>query len=213
MLRYGLPFYLLHSEGLQKVLDHFSLADLDELYIHLGEGRVRLSPLINQIKQELYHGESPFVDPTGQLNKVALTTLDPVATKISACCKPNPTDKGLYALLSIRGLSVHHKDCQQLKRVKFQRDDVVDFRWKQRETRVDKTQSLVIMAATRHRIMMLLGVAPEEMRIQEITMLSKAPTNTPDWEVTFQVPTLHVLKRVLRHLDKSSLLYEFDFEY
>ncbi|MCF8056572.1 MAG: HD domain-containing protein [Desulfocapsa sp.] len=213
MLRYGLPFYLLHSDGLQKVLDHFSLADLDELYTHVGEGRLRLTTLINQIKQELFHGESPFVDPTGQLNKVELTVVDPVITKISACCKPNPTDKGLYALLSKRGLSVHHKDCPQLKKVKFQRDDVVDFRWKQRESRVDKLQSLVIMAATRHRIMMLLSVAPEEMRILEITLLSKTPTTTPAWEITFQVPTLYVLKKVLRHFDKSSLLYEFVFEY
>jgi GTP pyrophosphokinase len=90
---------------------------------------------------------------------------------------------------------------------------MVDLRWKQRETRVDKTQSLIIMAATRHRIMMLLGVAPEEMKMLEITLLSKTPTPTPAWEVTFQVPTLHVLKNVLRHFDKSSLPYEFDFEY
>jgi GTP pyrophosphokinase len=213
MLRYGLPFDLLHSEGVQKVLRHFSLPDLDELYIHVGEGRLRLSTLISQVKQELYQGKSPLVDPTGQLNKVVLTTLDPVTIKVSACCKPNPTDKGLYALLSERGLSIHHKDCPQLKKVKFQRDDVVDFRWNLRESRVDKSQSLVIMAATRHRIMMLLGVAPEEMRILEITLLSKTPTPTPAWEVTFQVPTLHVLRKVLRHFDKSSLPYEFDFEY
>ena len=213
MLRYGLPFDLLQSEGVEKVLRHFSLPDLDELYIHVGEGRLRLSTLIHQIKQELYQGKSPLVDPTGQLNKVVLTTLDPVTIKISACCKPNPTDKGLYALLSERGLSIHHKDCPQLKKVKFQRDDVVDFRWNLRESRVDKSQSLVIMAATRHRIMMLLGLAPEEMRILEITLLSKTPTPTPAWEVTFQVPTLHVLRKVLRHFDKSSLPYEFDFEY
>ena len=213
MLRYGLPFDLLQSEGLQKVLNHFSLADLDELYIHVGEGRLRLSTMIRQVKKELYQGQSPLVDPTGQLNKVALTTLDPVTIKISACCKPNPTDKGLYALLSERGLSIHHKDCPQLKKVKFQRDDVVDFRWNLRESRVEKSQSLVIMMASRHRIMMLLGVAPEEMRILEITLLSKTPTPTPAWEVRFQVPTLHVLKKVLRHFDKSSLPYEFDFEY
>ncbi len=213
MLRYGLPYDLLYSEGLQKVLQHFSLANLDELYVHVGEGRVRLSTLVHQVKQELYQGKSPFLDPTGQLNRVELTTLDPVTLKVSACCKPNPTDKGLYALLSERGLSIHHKDCPQLKKVKFQRDDVVDFRWNLRESRVDIPQSLVIMAATRHRIMLLLGVAPEEMRILEVALLSKTPTPTPAWEVTFQVPTLHVLKKVLRHFDKSTLPYEFDFEY
>ncbi|MEN8198490.1 MAG: HD domain-containing protein [Thermodesulfobacteriota bacterium] len=213
MLGYGLPFDLLESNGMEKVLHHFSLEDNDELYVQVGEGKVRLSSLIGQIKETLYDGESPLVEPTGELNKVELTTLDPVTIKISACCKPNPTDKGLLGLLSGRGLSIHQNDCQQLQKVTFQREDAVDLRWKRRETRVDKPQSLVMMAATRHRLMMLLGVAPEEMKIQEIILLSKTPTPEPAWEVRFQVPTLHVLKKVLRHFDKSDLVYEFDFEY
>jgi len=213
MLRYGLPFEILEKDELSKVLDYFSLQDLAELYIYVGDGRVRLSGLIRKIKKELYQDQSPLVEPTGQLNRIELTTLDPVTIKISACCKPNPTDKGLFALLSERGLSIHHRDCPQLQKTKLQREDVVDLRWNRRETRVDKLQSLIIMAATRHRIMMLLGVAPEEMRIEEVTLLSKIPTPKPAWEIKFHVPTLHVLRNVLRHFDKSSLPYEFGFEF
>ncbi len=213
MLRYGIPFELLESKDLSRLLSHFSLSDLDELYIHVGEGRLHLSSLIHEIKETLYQGQSPLVKPTGQLNKVELTTLDPVTIKISACCKPNPTDKGLFAFLSERGLSIHHKECPQLKKTKFQREDIVDLRWKLRQTRVDKPQSLVIMAATQHRVMMLLGVAPEEMRLLDVTLLSKTPTPNPAWEIRFHVPTLHVLRKVLRHFDKSALVYDFDFEY
>lgn len=213
MLRYGLPFDLLEKKELQEVLHYFSLLEIEELYVQVGEGQLRLSSLIQQIKEKMYQGKSPLLRPTGQLNKVELSTLDPVAIKISACCKPNPTDKGLFAFLSERGLSVHHKDCPQLKRAKFQREDIVYLRWNLRESRVVKVQSLVIMAATRHRLMMLLGVAPEEMRIQDITLLSKIPTPNPAWEVRFQVSTLYALRKVLRHLDKSDLLYDFDFEY
>ena len=213
MHRYGLPIELLHKEGVQKICDHFYLADLAELYVHVGDGRLRLSTLIQKVKQELYDGQSPLVEPTGEFNKVELTSIDPIAVKISACCKPNPTDKGLFALLSKRGLSVHHKDCPQLHKVKFQREDIVDLRWKLRETRVNKPQSLIIMATTRQRIMMLAGVAPEEMRILDLMVLSKVPTPNPDWELSFQVPTLYTLKKVLRHFDKSGLRYEFDFDY
>jgi GTP pyrophosphokinase len=213
MLRYGLPFDLLAKKEPRDVLHHFSLLDIEELYIHVGEGRLQLSSLIQQIKDKLYQGKSPLVRPTGQLNKVELKTLDPVTIKISACCKPNPTDRGLFAFLSERGLSVHNKDCPQLKKAKFQREDIVDLRWKLRETPVVSAQSLVFMSATRHRLMMVLGVAPEEMRLLDITLLSKTPTPSPAWEIRFQVPTLYVLRKVLRHLDKSSLVYEFDFEY
>ncbi len=213
MLRYGLPFELLENKDLPRILNHFSLTDLDELYVHVGEGRIHLSSLIYQIKEKLYQGQSPLVKPTGQLNKVELTTLDPVTIKISACCKPNPTDKGLFAFLSERGLSIHQKECPQLKKIKFQREDIVDLRWNLRQTRVDKPQSLVIMAATQHRIMMLLGVAPAEMRLLDVNLLSKTPTANPAWEIRFQVPTLYVLRKILRHFDKSALVYAFDFEY
>lgn len=213
MFRYGLPFDLLQKRGVDKVLKHFALTDLDELYIHVGEGRLRLSDLIRQIKDKLYHGQSPFVDPTGQLNRIELTTLDPVTIKISACCKPNPTDKGLFAFLSERGLSIHHKDCPQLKKAKFQREDIVNLRWKLRESRVEKPQTLVIMAGTQHRVMMLLGVVPAEMKVLDVVLLSKTPTLNPAWEITFEVPTLYVLRNVLRHFDKSSLVYAFDFDY
>ena len=99
-----------------------------------------------------------------------------------------------------------------MNKMKFQRDDIVEVRWKLRETRVEKTQSLVVMAASQHRIMMLLGVAPEEMKILDVSLLSKTPTSKPAWEVTFQVATLYVLKKVLRHMEKSALPYEFGFE-
>ncbi len=213
MFRYGLPFDLLQKRGVDKVLNHFALTDLDELYVHVGEGRLRLSDLIQQIKDKLYYGQSPFVEPTGQLNRIELTTLDPVTIKISACCKPNPTDKGLFAFLSERGLSIHHKDCPQLKKAKFQREDIVNLRWKLRESRVEKPQTLVIMAGTQHRVMMLLGVAPDEMKVLDVVLLSKTPTPNPAWEITFEVPTLYVLRNVLRHFDKSSLVYAFDFDY
>ncbi len=213
MLRYGLPFDLLQKKELEQLLVCFGLKHLDELYIHVGEGRLSLSSLIQQIKEKLYQGKSPLVKPMGQLNKVELTTLDPVTIKISACCKPNPTDKGLYAFLSERGLSIHHKECPQLKKTEFQREDLVDLRWKLRRSRVTTVQSMVIMAATQHRLMMLLGVAPEEMRLVDITLLSKTPTPNPAWELRFQVPTLYVLRKVLRHFDKSNLVYDFDFEY
>ena len=165
------------------------------------------------MKKELYHGKSPLVEPTGAFNKVELTAIDPVTTKLSACCKPNPTDKRLFALLSERGLSVHNKDCPKLKKVRIQREDIVDLRWKLRKTAVVKPQSLVVMAAARQRIMMMLGVAPDEMKILDLMILSKTPTPTPAWEVTFQVRTLYVLRKVLRHLEKSGLPYEYDFDY
>ena len=141
-----------------------------------------------------------------------LTTVDPVVVKSSACCKPTPFDKGVIGLLSERGLSLHKKDCAQLQKIKFQREDAVEVRWKMKETRVAKTQKMVVMAATRKRLFLLLSVAPEEMKITEIISLGKRNTATPAWEISFTASDLYDLRKILKHFDRSSLPYEFDLE-
>jgi len=168
--------------------------------------------LIYEIRNGLYAGKDALQQPTGIFNRIELTTVDPVVVKSSACCKPTPLDKGLIGLLSERGISLHRKDCSRLQKLNFQREDAVEVRWKNRETRVSKPQKVIIMATTRHRLFMLLSVAPEEMKITDVLRLSEKPTTTLAWEVNFTVANLHSLKKIIKHLDRSSLVYEFGFE-
>ncbi len=212
MFRYGLPFSLFYKDDFKKILDHFVLKDVEDLFVQIGKGKVRLPVLIDRVKVEFCSGKTPLAEPTGAFNKIELATLDPVSIKFSNCCKPNPTDKKLCGLLSERNLSIHSMECPRLEKIKFQREDIVEVRWKQRETRVTKKQVVVIMAAARNRMMMFAGVAPEEMKILDLMALSKAPTPTPDWELSFFVPDLHALKKVIRHFEKSGFRYEFALE-
>ncbi|MBC8209177.1 MAG: bifunctional (p)ppGpp synthetase/guanosine-3',5'-bis(diphosphate) 3'-pyrophosphohydrolase [Desulfobulbaceae bacterium] len=212
MLRYGVPYALLEKPETVQVLSHFGASTLAQLHVLVGEGQVGLAALIKRIKQELYAGQSPLAEPTGAFNIIELNTLDPVSIKISACCKPSPTDKGLCGLLSERGLSVHSKNCAKFQGIKFQREDIVDVRWKLRETWVRKKQTLVILAATRQRMMMVAGVAPGAMKLCDLMILSKGPIPDPAWELIFEVPNLYDLRQVIKHFDKSGLPYEFVME-
>ena len=213
MPRYGLSVDLLARPDFKQILEHFTLKNLEELYVQIGEGRLRLPTLIERIKTVFYAGSSPLIRPTGAFNTIELTTLDPAFVKISACCKPSPTEARLYGLLSERGLSVHSMNCPKLQTIKLQREDIVYVRWRQKETFVAQKQTLVIMAATRQKMMMHAGVAPIEMKILDLIALSKSPTQTPDWELIFEVPSLYDLRQILKHFDKSGLHYEFALEF
>jgi len=212
MRRYGVPFEVIEKKGMLDILTYFQLDSLDELFLHIGEGRIRLRELIYEVKNGLYADQDTLDLPTGVFNRVELTTVDPVVVKSSACCKPTPFDKGVIGLLSERGLSLHKKDCTRLQKIKFQREDAVEVRWKLKETRTAKMQKIVVMAATRHRLFLLLSVAPEEMKISEIISLGKGNTATPAWEISFTAADLHDLRKILKHFDRSSLPYEFDLE-
>ena len=97
--------------------------------------------------------------------------------------------------------------------MKLHREDVVDVIWNAEETPVQKKQAIHILEASRQRIMMIAGVAPEGMKILDLTVLSAKPTQPPAWQLTFAVTNLSTLQRVLKHFNKSGIPYEFEFDY
>jgi GTP pyrophosphokinase len=212
MLHYGIPFDVMEGNDVPELLAHESVPSLDELYVRIGEGRLHLREVMVNIKNILFGGVSPLMTPTGAFNKIELSTLDPVSVKLSSCCKPNPTAKDNCALLTPKGLSVHHKNCERFRQLNFQREDAVDITWDIRQTNVRKKQILHVLRATRKNIMQVLGSAPPELEMQSLEILSSYSSLYPAWELTFRVVNLYALQKVLKHFEKSDLPYEFDLD-
>lgn len=212
MLRYGIPFDVMEGKDVPELLAHESIPSLDELYVRIGEGRLHLKEFMEDVKNILFGGVSPLVTPTGAFNKIELATLDPVSVKLSSCCKPNPTAKDNCALLTPKGLSVHHKNCERFRQLNFQREDAVDISWNIRQTYVRKKQILHALRATRKNIMQIIGSAPPELEMQSLEILSSYSSLYPAWELSFKVVNLYALQKVLKHFDKSGLPYEFDLD-
>ena len=207
--RYGIPLTVLEDEKLADILVYFDLENLDDLYRETGYGNLRIKELIYEIKNGLYAGQKTLMPPSGILNRFELTTLDPICIKLSRCCNPIPSETGLLGLLSERGISIHRKVCIRLQSLKVQREDVIEMRWNLKKTHVEQIQTLLILGASRHRVLMMLGTAPVEMKLHEIIDLSGSSAKSSDWEVRFHVETLNGLKYILSHFTKSGLTYEF----
>jgi len=213
MRRYGLSYDLLEQPGMENILVYFNIASREELLQEVGQGQVRLRELIYEIRNGLQMRSNEILpQPTGILNRIELTTVDPVVVKSSACCKPTPLDKGSVGLLSRRGISLHCKDCFQLKKLKFQREDAVEIHWSLSATPVKKEQKVTILAATAKRVFKLISIAPDALQVTDVLRTGKKSTAIPSWEVRFTVTNLQGLKRIIRHLDRSDLRYSFDFE-
>ena len=212
MLRYGIPFDVLESERAFLLFQEYGVEKLAQLHVSIGEGRARLKEVMGNIVDILLDGVSPLVTPTGAFNNIELTTLDPVSVKLSSCCKPDPTAKRNCALLTTKGLSVHDKRCARFKKLKFQREDAVNVFWRMKKTNIRKQQTLHILKASRKAMMRVISFAPEEMQMQSLEVLTSYSSANPAWELTFTVPNLYILQKVLRHFDKSHIPYEFDLD-
>lgn len=210
--RYGIPYEVLEQEATADILEYFGLSDLGDMFEGIGEGRLRLPEVLYEIRHGLYAGKKTLAAPTGTLNRINLNTLDPLCVKLSHCCNPVPTEKGLLGLLSERGLSVHKKDCRTLTSLQLQREDVAELRWRLKETPVEKPQRLLVTNAAQNQVLSALSRAPKDMRIEEIVSLSKASAETSAWEIVFVVANLYVLRSSLNHFAKVGLASEFVME-
>jgi len=209
--RYGLVLKdLLKYES--DMLEQLSMESLEQLFLNVGIAGVSFRELRYKI-MSLLPEDIAVRKPSGRgLNKISLTTLDPAVIKFSACCKPIPTEKDLIGILNERGISVHQKTCERFRSLKVRREDVVEVSWQLKETQITKPQHLFVPEATRNRIFMMLAVAPDKMKVADILVLSRIDAKKPAWEINFEVSSLHGLKGILDHFDKSGLPYEFVLE-
>jgi GTP pyrophosphokinase len=209
--RYGLALKdLLNYED--EILDQLAMESLEQLFLNVGVAGVSYRELRQKIMAFL-PAELNIKKPSARgLNKISLSTLDPAVIKFSGCCKPNPTEKDLIGIMNERGISVHQKTCERFRSVKVRREDVVEVSWKLKETLITKSQHLFVPEATRNRIFMMLAVAPDKMKVADILVLSRIDAKKPAWEINFEVSSLHGLKSILAHFDKSGMPYEFAIE-
>ena len=209
--RYGLSINELRKYE-EKILKKLAIDSLEQLFLNVGEAKIPFRELRHKIPGCLPE-DVVIKKPSGRgLNKISLSTLDPAIIKFSSCCKPGPTDKGLIGILDERGISVHQNKCDRFRTLKVRREDVVDLQWLLKETVLTKPQHLFVEEATRNRILMMLAVAPDKMKVADIIMLSQIDAKKPAWEINFEVANLQGLKSILHHFDKSGLPYEFVIE-
>ena len=88
----------------------------------------------------------------------------------------------------------------------------MELQWGLEKTIIAKSQHLFVEEATRNRILMLLAVAPDRMKIADVLVLSRIDDKKPAWEINFQIDNLQGLKSILAHFNKSGLSYEFVIE-
>jgi guanosine-3',5'-bis(diphosphate) 3'-pyrophosphohydrolase len=209
--RYGLTLDELKKYE-DDILEKLDVDSLEQLYLSVGEAKIPFRDLRRKIIGCLPL-DLEIIKPSGlRMHKIFLTTLDPAVIKFSSCCKPVPTQKGLIGILDERGISVHQKKCERFRALKVRREDVVDLQWLLKDTVISRPQHLYVEEATRNRMLMILAVAPDKMKVVDILVLSRIDTQKPAWEINFEVASLHGLKSILAHFDKSGLPYEFVIE-
>ncbi|MDB2513621.1 bifunctional (p)ppGpp synthetase/guanosine-3',5'-bis(diphosphate) 3'-pyrophosphohydrolase [Alphaproteobacteria bacterium] len=117
---YGKPF---RSRSVEKIISVFNLQKLDDLYAHIGEGRIEPELILEKIHPDLASsrkiprsagGRNKYFSPNGApLLKIKGGDTG-IAINIARCCHPLPGESIVGIFTTGKGVTVHRKDCDNL---------------------------------------------------------------------------------------------------
>ncbi|MFZ0942830.1 MAG: HD domain-containing protein [Syntrophobacteraceae bacterium] len=172
IVRHKFSSSVLEGENIRLILEILNLKDLNELYLQIGQDL--LTP---QLVLYYLEGHRPDesrkqseAEAAGQ-NTLAVSSLDKAVFKFARCCNPLPGQDHVLATLSERGVTFHHRDCQDLhERHSILVQQMLQVHWDLnmpwRHPLAFQVQ--IIECGIRDLLPVLAGM-PEAVRIQRIT--------------------------------------------
>jgi len=134
---------LMKPEWIQIVLDKYKFATMDDLYANIGFGGISEKKVIARFLSE-YRKEHEEEDIEKKLEELATSKpsrvkpsktgiyvkgIENCLVKLSKCCNPLPGDEIVGYITKGRGVSVHRKDCVNLKDLVGEEDRMIDVYW------------------------------------------------------------------------------------
>ena len=107
------------SENTSKILSELKYANIEELYICIGNGKVVPNQVINIITGEnatkndiiLKRTKAAEVKPVINKNDIIVEGIDDIKVNIASCCKPIPGDRIVGYITKGYGITVHRMVC------------------------------------------------------------------------------------------------------
>jgi GTP diphosphokinase / guanosine-3',5'-bis(diphosphate) 3'-diphosphatase len=143
MRKQNLPFKRLATEdAMEQIATDLKYADLDALYVAVGEGHVspqsivaRLSRLVTGTSDEDVTNDVPLARPVKIARPdhvaqgVMVKGLPDVWVRLGRCCTPVPGDDIVGFVTRGQGVSVHRADCPNVKTLRREPERMIEVSW------------------------------------------------------------------------------------
>ncbi len=126
--RNGLPLSVLHKkEWIEVIFKKYTINALEDLYAMIGYGGLATTKVITRLKEEYRKTEKtdvsdfPLIETavkrpkSNSTNGIVVRGIDNCLVRFSRCCNPVPGDEIVGYITRGRGVSVHRKDCVNVR--------------------------------------------------------------------------------------------------
>ncbi len=128
----GLDFeeIISNDQNLKKMLDKYSLHNLDELITHVGFGQISARKLLHIFTPDIKEEEIEVKEKVKRKTEpFKISGVDNMMIKTARCCNPIPGDNIKGYVSTGRGIIVHKADCINITRMQDNQDRIVDVEW------------------------------------------------------------------------------------
>ncbi len=213
---------LFKSEYIDPMLEKYKYKNLDEMYAAVGFGANSSVKVIARMLQEYRkeHEEEDIEKKIEELKKakqkkpkpsssgVIVKGIDNCLVKLSKCCNPLPGDEIVGYITRGRGVSVHRKDCYNVKDLISEENRMIDVEWYEEEK---STYQAEIEVSSNDRSGLLVDIL-KELGTTKAKILGVNTKTTKQRiaiiDITVEVENLEELNKVQRVIRKVDSVYE-----
>lgn len=209
-------------EYINAALERYKFANINDMYSSVGFGAISAAKIISKLLFEYRkeHEEENIEQKIEELSKnkmpepktsnsgVIVKGIDNCLVKFSKCCNPVPGDEIIGYITKGRGVSIHRKDCINVKDLFQQEDRIIDVEWSNTEKAAYKVD-IEIHSNDREGLVADIAKAMNNSKATMLLINSKVnKEKIVITELTLQVENLDELNKLLKTLRKIDSVYD-----
>jgi guanosine-3',5'-bis(diphosphate) 3'-pyrophosphohydrolase len=220
----GLPAQrLMNSEVLGKVMKETNHSKKEDFFVALGTGALSPQHVVTRVIHGLNaEGEAatstlPVVEApsresgAGQSSRelgIQVGGVGDVAVRIPQCCRPVPGDDVVGYISLGRGITIHRRDCPNLKALEKNPERITTVEWDSGAKMALRVE-IQIEAYDRNRLLEDISRTLSESGICIIAaQIATARDNMVKDRFVFEVPTIDYLETVLQRIRRIDTVYD-----
>jgi len=207
------PHQLLKEPLLEEVGRRYNLLSVDDLFAAVGYGGVSTHQIISRLREEYtrkYGAEEkgkltlpplkPWKEPTRATGGVKIQGIDNMLVRFSRCCNPLPGDEIAGFVTRGRGVSIHRRDCPNIRQALQNKERLMDVYW-EAQSDVSYLVALEVTAMDRPNLLSDVVQAISDCKVNISSVNARvARDGTATINLTFVVTDLEHLEFVMNKI-------------
>jgi GTP pyrophosphokinase len=192
-------------ETLPLILNTFNLENEEDLYLALGQAQITPQQVLNSLKKPEEKPEIPAIQELKPAITEAVST-EGLIMRIARCCHPLPGDEIVGYISQGKGVSIHRRDCRNVKN--FPHERLVSVTWPYKKDTVHPVQISILTLNQPGALREVSGaIADESINIREISAFPVSQAFTKI-KITLELNDARQLNFLMKKLSSLKVVKE-----